>query len=283
MKIINWWIDRYSIGGLFIASILCAIMSLLMTCHIFFDFTLSDKLGNLSMEYKKGIAVPVKFHSSPGGDTSILFRAKRNKDTTFFKVVRPDLNGNWGWIQEDFDIPLLSTDSVFYRDTIFSVYRTVNTSPPWKDNWKSVSKLNFENGTAYIKPSSFYNRGLLLVPQVLFFMLLSYFCWQLAFFLDNIQRGQMFSFSNYARIRNLGISILIYQILLFIIYLLENSYRITIDYESTIPNYRTPIHMDAEPDYHLGWSYLITGCILLIIAKAFYKGHKLQQEQDLTV
>jgi hypothetical protein len=283
MKIINWWIDRYSISGLFIASILFAIMGLILLCHVFFNFSIADKLGLLSLEYNKGIAVPVKFNSSPGGDTSVMVRAVRNKDTAMYKIYRPDIHGQWKAIAENFAVPFISTDSIVYRDTIFPDYQTMNSRPPWKDNWSNVTKVNFETGTVYIKPDSFYNRGLLLAPQIIFFVVLAYFCWQLAFFLDNIQRSAMFTLSNCRKIRNLGLSVIIYQLLLFVVYLLENTYYIKVDYRSTIPDFRSPVYFHAEADYHLGWSYLIAGCILLIVAKAFYKGYTLQQEQALTI
>jgi hypothetical protein len=143
--------------------------------------------------------------------------------------------------------------------------------------------VDFESGTAYIKPESFYNRGLLIAPLVFFLALLSFVFWQLAFFIDNIQRGEMFIPANYKRLRNMGVSILVYEALVFIIYLLENSYRILINYQSTIPNFRPPVSLVAEPDYHIGWSYLIAGCIILILAKAFQKGYTLQQDQALTI
>jgi hypothetical protein len=58
---------------------------------------------------------------------------------------------------------------------------------------------------------------------------------------------------------------------------------IDIDYRSTIPNYRSPLTIMAEPDYHIGWEYVITACIILIIAKAFRTGYLLQKEQELTI
>jgi hypothetical protein len=81
----------------------------------------------------------------------------------------------------------------------------------------------------------------------------------------------------------MGLSVIIYQLLLFIIYLLENTYYVKITYRSSIPGFRSPVWFSAEADYHLGWPYLLAGCILMIIAKAFYKGYQLQQEQELTV
>ena len=282
MKIINWWFDRYSIGGLFIVSILCGLMTVVMACHIFFDFSLSDKLGKLSLEYKNGIAVPVTFRSSPGGDTSIEIRERYGDKNTSYTIFRSNNKGQWDAVEGSFQSSL-SSDKIYYRDTIFPAYQTMNSRPPWKYNWSNVTKVDFEKGTVYIKPNSFYNRGLLLAPQVLFFILLSFFTWQLAFFLDNIQRGEMFTQSNYKRLRNMGSAILIYQALLLAIYFFENSYYVLINYRATIPNFRFPVQLMAEADYHLGWSYILTGCIILIVAKAFHKGYTLQNEQDLTI
>ncbi|MEO8174266.1 MAG: hypothetical protein ABI581_14325 [Sediminibacterium sp.] len=76
---------------------------------------------------------------------------------------------------------------------------------------------------------------------------------------------------------------ILYQLLLIVTYMLANSYHIIKQYAATIPEFRTPVFLAAEPDYHLSWAYFTGGITLLIVAKAFHKGYKLQQEQDLTV
>lgn len=285
MKIINWWIDRYSIGGLFIVSILAGLMSLFLTAHMFFNFNLGNGGGFLNkMQYKNGIAVPVKFQAPVGFnvDTTIAVKELTPSGETLYSVFGKDNFGRWLVIQGNFELGY-GSDKIYYRDTIVPHHQTMNSRPPWKDSWSTITKVDIESGTVYIKPESFYNRGLLLLPQILFFFLVAYFCWQLACFLGNIQDGEMFTIGNYRKIRNMGLSVIGYQFLLFIVYLLENTYYVLVQYRSTIPNFRSPIELVAEADYHLGVSYLLAGCILLIVAKAFYKGHQLQQEQDLTV
>src|SRR5260221_8269420 len=139
-----------------------------------------------------------------GVDTIVHIKTKGNNYTSIF---RPYIHGKWNWVKGNGSRNILPADIV-YTDTIFPAYKTVNSRPPWNDNWTSVTKVAFEKGTAYIKPFSFAQRGLLLLPRILFFMLLSYACWQLAFFLDNIQGGNVFSRSNYFKFRNIGLSIL---------------------------------------------------------------------------
>jgi hypothetical protein len=177
----------------------------------------------------------------------------------------------------------LSSKNIVYRDTIYPVYHTSNVKPPWNDAWAGVTKIDFRKGTAYIQPHSFANRIVLLLPQVLFYLLLGYGCWQLALFLDNIYRNRMFTSQNHALLNRTGFAILFYQAILTTMYLLGKDFMIDINYRSTIPNYRSPLTIIAEPDYHIGWEYVITACIILIIAKAFRTGYLLQKEQELTI
>jgi len=235
------------------------------------------------MEYHKGIAVPVKFSAPPGGDTSILVRKMTDKENSHNTVFRKDIDGKWKPVEGILESDIADTKDVIYRDTIYPAYQTMNSRPPWKDNWSNVTKVDFESGTAYIKPESFYNRSLLIAPIVFFFGILSFFLWQLAFFINNIQRGEIFIPANYKRLRNMGIAVLAHQALLFILYLLESSYQILVNYQSTIPNYRPPVYLVAEADYHIGAPYLLAGALILVVANAFKKGYTLQQEQDLTI
>ncbi len=168
-------------------------------------------------------------------------------------------------------------------DTVNLNYKTDFPFNQIQTRGNTVSKIDFETGTAYIKPTSFQARSLLLLPQCLFFLLLAYFSWQLAFFIDNIRQGKIFTKTNYLKLRNLGFSLLAFEILMFIIYIWGKQFYISLQFKSTLTNFQNPIFMIANPNYHLGWGYFLAALFIMIIAKAFYTGYQIQHDQDLTI
>jgi hypothetical protein len=138
----------------------------------------------------------------------------------------------------------------------------------------NLTKLEFDTGTAYLKPHDFGNRIILLLPEVLFYLLLCYCSWQMAVFVDNISRNRMFLLQNYQLLSNIAQAMLIYQCVVLVMHKLGKYFPITVS---------DPLILTAVPDYHFSWIYAIAASIIFIIAKAFQRGYLLQKEQDLTI
>jgi hypothetical protein len=152
-----------------------------------------------------------------------------------------------------------------------------------ENNRDHVAGLEFNTGTAYLRPYSFANRVILLLPQTLFYALLCYCSWLMALFLDNISRNRMFLPQNYHLLKNIAQAILVCQGILFILYWLQKDFSVTVNNLSVSIDQSISVMLMAVPDYYLGWEYVITAFIILIIAKAFQRGYLLQREQDLII
>ena len=122
-----------------------------------------------------------------------------------------------------------------------------------------------------------------MLPTIFLLLLMPYCFWQFALFLQSIQRGSSFDLSNYKRLRNIGLALLCYNLLLIVFDHYFSHFTILISFVSSKPDFRNPFYISGNPDLDYGISYFLAGCAFLILASAFKKGHQLQQEQDLTI
>jgi hypothetical protein len=281
MKIIQFLINKFFAGGIIIISIATGLMAMLLLLHIFFEFSGNRFLRNLSLDYQQGIAVPLDFHSAAGSDTSWLEVSKYGNDLNT-NIFNSNGAGKPVLVSYRFG-ENKSKEAVIYRDSIYPVFKTSYLHSNRQDDWKSVNKIKFEKGIAFIKPASFKERVYFIIPHFLFYLTASFFCLQLALFLNSLQSQIIFTKRNYQRLLSLGIALIFYQLLLYLLHHFQEQFYVTLDYKSTIPNYRSPFFLMGEPYFHIEWGYIFTGCIILFIARVFFNGYQLQNEQDLTI
>lgn len=259
MKIINWWINNVTIGGFLIVSVVSGIFCLVLTGSLVFGYNpyYISQSGNITLgftDFKKGIPVTLDF------------------DNGF-------VNG---------DIQDIGNDSIISRNTTRLVYEV--TAKSELDNQEvGINKmeifggLKLTSGTIHIKPDSLRSRGILILPLILLLLISSFCLWQLGMFLHYIQSGESFDLSNYKRIKNIGLGLLVYNFLLWGLDMLFPHFSVVTNFESTAPGFRSPVVLAGQPALEYGLNWFLAGCLFLILASAFKKGHQLQKEQDLTI
>ena len=277
MKFINWLVDRYLIAGLMLASIVCGIAAIVQLGCAIFNFNpyyeTSKKNGSWSSigtNYKEGIPLTINVNSTNISDTSIRFVSGRT-------------SGVYNHSSDLERMSLNKKDTLKRLDTIYGEYVLSYWNDSLGKKEQQVNNVSFSTFTVKVKPSSTMQRYLLLLPAIFFLFVLSYCFWQVAKFLHFIQLKDFFNFINYKRLRNIGVCLLVYQLIMFIFDLLFNKYNVSIQFNSTISNWRSPLYLSGSPQSNSSIMYFIIGCCFLIAAKAFKDGNQIKQEQDLTI
>lgn len=248
-----------------IASVFAGITFLLLLSSILFSYNPSISIRNKYFGiagYEKGF-VPVSFTSYKGfPDISI----KRKTDYGVFIDYKSYTNIHTTVLDK----------KAIQNDTITTIYKDLG-----RNNFQ-VSGMIIEKGKILIKPESLLQRLLLSVPLLLILLLVSFCCWQLSVFISNISKGNSFNLTNFQKLNKIGYTIIIsYAGLLLFDTTINSNIRVFL--RSSLKDFWTPFEYNFKIDAKLDIVWLVVGVLFIILATAFKSGHKLQQEQDLTV
>lgn len=250
------------------ASVFAGITFLLLLSSILFSFNPSINIRNKHfgiVGYEKGY-IPANFSSYKSFPGMSIKRTV--KDSEF--II--DHKSYTYTTTTQLDIPVIKSD------TISTVYKDLG-----KNNLQ-VSGIIIEKGKLLIKPESLLQRLLLSVPLLLILLLVSYCCWQLSAFINNICRGNSFNLTNFQKLNKIGYAMIIsYAGLLLFDTAINSKSNIKVFLESSLKDFWTPFEYNFKIDAKLDIVWLVAGVLFIILATAFKSGHKLQQEQDLTV
>ena len=154
-----------------------------------------------------------------------------------------------------------------------------------KENKIKINSSKINTIRFYVKAKTFGIKILFALPIILTLFTISFCSWKTGMLLHAIQKGFFFEHDNYKRILQIGLAILILQAILITLSIFQVQYigYTSIQFESTIPNYRQPFDLSADANFQINLGWIVAGCIIIILSKAFYKGHNLQEEQEGTI
>ena len=273
MKIVNWFLNPIAIGGSMIVSIVSGIVGMILLLSVIFNFPpyVSGKDWAFGfIDFKEGI--PYNTYVSTGGipDSIEMIETKNgNAFISYSKRDVPDLRKN------------ITTADIVSSVKIVTNYE--NTAE--KEDKIEISSSSLNTIRFLIRPKTFGVKLLFVLPIILTFFTISFCAWKIARLLDAIQRGMFFERDNYLRILQIGIAILILQVILITLSIFQIQYigYVHIRFTSSIPNYRQPFQLGAAADLKINWGWIVAGCIFIILSKAFYKGHDLQEDHELSI
>ena len=277
MKFFNWLVNRYLLAGLMLASIACIISLAISLAYALFNFNpyyehkgKDASTWSIGTDYQNGIPVTIDVNSSNIADTSIAYVTSKGNKGIF------STTGN-----NRMELP--TNDSIKTIDTMNGNYALHYWFDTTNKHEQKATNLSIPSFKVYVKPTSVWHWIELLTPSIFILIVLAYSFWQMAKFLQFIQLKDAFNYDNYKRLRNIGIALLLYQFVMLIFDFAFHHYNISMQFESTIPNWRSPFYLSGSPQANSSLSYFIIGCIFLIIAKAFNEGNRIKHEQDLTI
>ena len=266
---------RFSKAILFLCTLLATLSAILVVASIFFNLPLylSFKKGReISFtEFRRGIPFRVNLNSViPDSSISTDIGGARSLinyfpyiDSAFYKDER--------------------TGPVVYSDTIHSRFKLFGTSGATRRDIK-VNMVTLNSGTFYLKPGTVADKFLFAVPEILKMLLAAFCSWQLAKLVSSIHKGRSFRKKSYARLSRIGVAMIVADLLLLVTDMLPARINsVAIDFSASIPNYRFPFQTMGIRQGQFDLVLLLTGCLILIVAKAFQKGNELQGEQELTI
>lgn len=274
MKLINWFTNKYLLGAMIISSIGCCVTTCLTLLFVFFNINpyYENKGTSFGYNMKAGLEVDVEINS----------RNMDNKDTIILYKTQKGRQGKTESLDKHFMNETIGNDSIIQLDTTTKIYDIRNWATTNKQPQFTVGNFDIKSFSIKIKPTTTIAKYVVWLPQILTMLLYAYVLYQFAMFLHFIQQGASFEMVNYKRLRNIGFSLLGFQLFGYIYDWIFNHYTFTVDTISTLPHFKNYFYFSGSVKGS-GGMYLVTGIFFLILAKAFQRGHNLQQEQDLTI
>ena len=168
---------------------------------------------------------------------------------------------------------IITADNV-YKDTIRTAM--ANGKPGW--NFK---RLSLRTGKLDLEPSGFSQRIVLATPGILWYLVVAFIFWQLAVIMKAVSRKDYFAPHVYKKVAWIGWAVVIFQIICILFDNINGSFHsVSLDVISSIPHYRAPFTIYGMPAAGYSITWLFTGAVILIFARAFKYGYFLQDEYD---
>lgn len=272
MKIINWFTNKYLLGAMIISSIGCCLIAFLTLLFLLFNVNpyYQSKTFALGYNMKDGLEVEVTDQVINDKDTILLYKTQKGRQ------------GKTESLDSAFMNETIGNDSITQLDTIIRTYKIFNWATMNKQPQFTIGNFDIKAFSIKVKPTTTIAKYVLWLPLLLTMLLYAYVLHQFSMFLHFIQQGASFEMVNYKRLRNIGFSLLGFQLFGYFYDWIFNHYTISVDTISTLPHFKNYLYFSGSVKGSSG-IYLVTGIFFLILAKAFQSGHNLQQEQDLTI
>lgn len=140
-------------------------------------------------------------------------------------------------------------------------------------------------GSLHINPSNPLLIFLLEIRNYLVYILLSFIFWQISQFFKVLDKDFSFHINLKIKLKTIAFSLIGYQLIVFILSLIYMTYVSRAEVLTSIPNIGPAelltITYKTSPEYNLQILFFALG--LLCIAQLLGYGHKLQQENELTI
>lgn len=183
-------------------------------------------------------------------------------------------------------------DSGWEQKGIDSFISNFNRPAPYTDtlrfSFESVhpyviqaNALKIETFRAYVKPTDWIQQLYLFLPFILNLLLAAWSAWQLSRLVQFISKGNAFRHSNHRRIANIGYAVLLVQAVFLVLHLLVHQHIIEVKVNGSRIKDQTVFKFFLESPFDLWW--VLAGCLLLLLAKAWKDGMRMQEEQDFTL
>ncbi|ANI88357.1 hypothetical protein A9P82_02995 [Arachidicoccus ginsenosidimutans] len=259
-KIINRFVNAFSIGALMILSFIYAVFFFVSLAYGIFGWKLNEHYKGLYLSkgsYVTGFyfeGIPLQLRSG--------------------SMVLPEKNT----FKYD-SVMFAKNDMQHWHD---SLAQKINYRWSYKSDLQGSEVDNFtvDEFTVYVKPHDFKSRIALLLPRLIECLFWSFVCWNGAMFLDRIKQRVSFDENQIFRLRLIGIAAVIYGIIMCVVDAFLSYYVFFVDY-NIAPNATMTFYGQRKQSDVFYW--IIVGAIFLIVTNAFRQGRELQQEQDLTI
>lgn len=274
---------RFSQGVLGIACIVSLLAAAVLTVHVLFpSFHPYIKTGSGSVfgftDYEKGIPFTTE-GADRIPDTSLRLDYRLKGGGTSSLYTSRDGHGVNDEISREV-IERHKEDTLVAADTITaSYYWRYNDKPDPDVRGAEITSIRF-----FLWPRSLGRRLLLFLPVLVNLLALAYCSWQLSYLMELIVRGEAFRRRGSKRLARVAYTILLVQ-LFHLLYEFSGVYysSIRIDFNANVKGFRMPVGLGGHSGSAIDLQWLLAGCILLIIAKGFERGDRLQENEDLTV
>jgi hypothetical protein len=268
---------RAMLGFTGILSIISALVLMIYVLFPFKPYIRTSSNGVLGFtDYVKGIPFTTKANVTIP-DTSFVFeyhlKGSGSSDAHINRYYGEVLDNGRDILNK------LKNDTLVYGDTITTSFRHIDFEVD-----RSIKAAKINSITYYIWPQNRWKRLFLFLPVLLLALTIAYCSWQLSRLMKDIIAEEVFRRKGYKRLAKVGYAILILQLIICLLSFTEfYRHSITIDFQSSINRFRMPFTISSHASSPLSLQWLVAGCIILIIAKGFQRGDRLQKDHDLTI
>ncbi|WP_281231468.1 DUF2975 domain-containing protein [Flavobacterium gelatinilyticum] len=261
-----------------ISRISLRITQLIFLLAVFFEFTPKGGLGHFSstMHHSKGYPVDVKIQLNIP-DTLINYR-NNNENGLIIKSNNQDLQERFNKIK---------------TDTLYSKTFQINRFEVYDNKYHEIKKeivrptVQYKNSEIEIilNPKDSFFKCILILKNYLSLILIMFVSLQFMRLFKELRTNFVFNDLLKKRIKNIGYSLIAYQIVNFIASLITMQYLSIIKYYHYLPNiaYSTFnfMNLTSTPEYNI--TILFLGLCCLVLARLLKYGSDLQNENELTI
>jgi hypothetical protein len=257
------------------------IILLFIIFALFFElFTANGEIGTFSAgaHHSKGYSVKAKVNFAIP-DTLIIYQSENSKSAG---TVTKTENLKWN---QDFNI--IKNNEQLNKTYQINNFRIYNKELKSVNN--EVESIKIAEGGSEINiilnPKNIYFKSVLLIKSYAILLLLLFVCYQLMKLFEQLRRSFIFDILLINKIRSVGYSLIITQIITIIVSIITYHNISKIYYYHYIPSVDQSKFrfMDLEPIIEYDVEQLFLGLSLLVLAKLISYGFTIQTENDLTV
>ncbi|KFF07596.1 DUF2975 domain-containing protein [Flavobacterium reichenbachii] len=173
-----------------------------------------------------------------------------------------------------------------YQINNFDVYSISDHDFNTKKEFNNVEpQNNFSDLSVIVNPKNYFLKGALLVKNYLSLVLGLFVSYQLMRLFKQLRTDFAFDQLLNKRIRNIGYSLVSFQIINMTISIITTQYLSTINYYHYIPTVENSkfqfMNLSTYVEYN--WQTLFMGLCLVVLAKLLSYGYDLQNENELTI
>jgi hypothetical protein len=255
------------------------IMQLILLSTLIFEFIPEGSLGSYStnIHHSKGYPVNAKIHLQIP-DTLINYKIN-NQSGSIAKSNNKEFNRSFDEIKKD------NSYTKTYQINSFEIYNNSTLHEVKKETLNPTIQFQDSEIKVTLNPKDYFFKSILVLKNYLSLGLLLFISFQSRRLFKQLRTNFAFNDVLNQRIKNIGYSLIAYQVINFIASIITTRYLTNINYYHYFSNIDYSrfnfLNLTTSLEYNI--TILFLGLCCLVLAKLLKYGYDLQNENDLTI
>ncbi|MFD1601442.1 DUF2975 domain-containing protein [Flavobacterium artemisiae] len=252
---------------------------LILLFALIFECIPDGTIGGYSstVHHSRGYEINARIQSSIS-DTLIFYKGT-NISGSISKSKSKELNKRFNEIKNDKKLTKM------YQINNFDIYNFNNKDSDIKKEFYDVKQSSPSDLNIIINPKNYLFKAILAIKTYLSLILVLFVSYQLMKLFKQLRTNFAFDQILNKRIRNIGYSLISFQVITLLISIIITQHLSIISYYHYIPTVENSEfrYMSLGIYIEYNWQILFLGLCLVVLAKLLSYGYDLQNENELTI